>query len=134
MTNYTAANLQAINNYAGLDNTVLELLVDAMVSHINAEAEATLPHFRDDGVNPAGSRIVAVTDAEEPAFLAGAALMLRAYKDKGPQIQAGPVGVAYVISDPHYTVWNRMLEQAIQRLCRTTGVPFFVAEDTSGIT
>ena len=116
MTNYTAANLQTINNYTGLDNESIEAFMEAVISHINAETGASLPHFRDDIVNAAGSKVVSITDAQEPAFLAGAALMLRAYNEKGPIVGLGAMNVTVLSTDPHYKVWNKMLTQAINRL------------------
>ena len=133
MTTYTTALLQTINNYAGLDDTALEPLMDGCISHINAETGAGLPHFRDDGVNIAGELQVNITDAQEPAFLAGAALMLRAYNEKGPNLGTPGPAVTAIISDPHFTVWSQVFQAALMRLRRTLGVAFTVTEDTSGI-
>jgi len=116
MVNYTAANLQSINNYAGLTNSTIEAFMDGMISYINNETGASLAHFRDDTVNAAGSKVVAITATQEPAFLAGAALMLRAYNDKGPNVVTMGQSITQVIQDPHYRVWNTMLKTAINRL------------------
>jgi hypothetical protein len=116
MVDYTAANLQTINNYAGLTNSAIELLVDAMISHINVETGASIAHFRDDTVNADGSKVVSITEAQEPAFLAGAALMLRAFNDKGPNVSISGQSVSQVLQDPHYAVWNRVFRQALSRL------------------
>lgn len=116
MVNYTAANLQTINNYSVLNNTTIELFMDGMISFINSETGAGLAHFRDDTVNGDGSKVVSITEAQEGAFLAGAAVMLRAFKDKGPQVGAGALNVTEVTSDPHYKIWTRILRQAMNRL------------------
>ena len=116
MVDYTAANLQSINNYADLSNETIELLVDGMISYINSECGAGIPHFRDDAVNAAGSKVVSISDSQEAAFLAGAALTLRAYTQKGPNVAVQGQSITQVIQDPHYTVWNRMLQQSINRL------------------
>lgn len=116
MVDYTAANLQTINNYAGLDNEAIELAMDGMISYINNETGASLAHFRDDAMNAAGSKVVSITEAQEAAFLAGAALMLRAYNDKGPNVAIQGKSLTQVIQDPHYRVWNMMLKSAINRL------------------
>ena len=99
-----------------MDNEHIEAFMEAVISHINAETGASLPHFRDDGVNAAGSKVVSITDAQEPAFLAGAALMLRAYNEKSPNLNLGAMGLTVITTDPHYKVWNKMLTQAINRL------------------
>jgi len=116
MVNYTAANLQTLNGYSGMNNTTIELLMDMMISHINAEAGASLAHFRDDIVNAAGSKVVSITAAQEPVFLSGSALMLRSLKDKGPNVNLGILNMTAVISDPHYRVFIMMFRQSINRL------------------
>jgi len=116
MVDYTAANLQTLNNYSGLNNTTIELFMDGMISFINTETGASLAHFRDDTVNAAGRKVVSITEAEESAFLSGAALMLRAYNDKGPNMNVGPLGMNAIISDPHYRVFNMMFKQSLNRL------------------
>ena len=116
MVDYTAANLQSINNYADLSNETIELLVDGMISYINSECGAGIPHFRDDIINAAGSKVVSITDSQEAAFLAGAALMLRAYNDKGPNVAMQGQSITQVIQDPHYRVWSMLLRGAINRI------------------
>ena len=117
MVDYTAANLQSINNYADLSNENIELLVDGIISYINSECGAGIPHFRDDTVNAAGSKVVSITESQEAAFLAGAALMLRAYNEKGPNVALPGQSITQVIQDPHYRVWSMLLKGAINRLC-----------------
>ena len=116
MVDYTAANLQSINNYAGLSNATIEMFVDGMISHINSECGAGIAHFRDDVINAAGSKVVSITASQEAAFLAGAALMLRAHNDKGPNVAQMGQSITQVLQDPHYAVWNRMLQQSMNRL------------------
>jgi len=116
MVDYTADDLQTANNYSDLNNTTIELFMDGMISYINAETSANLAHFRDDTVNAAGSKVVSITEAQEAAFLAGAALMLRAYNDRGPNVAVQGTSVTAIISDPHYRVFNMMLRQSINRL------------------
>jgi len=116
MVDYTAANLQSINNYADLNNETIELLVDGMISYINSECGAGIPHFRDDVINAAGSKVVSITDSQEAAFLAGAALMLRAYNEKGPNVAQQGQSITQVIQDPHYRVWTMLLKGAINRI------------------
>lgn len=116
MVDYTAANLQSINNYADLSNTTIEMFMEGMISYINSECGAGIPHFRDDIVNAAGSKVVSVTASQEAVFLAGAALMLRAYNEKGPNVVTQGQSITQVIQDPHYRVWNMMLKGAISRL------------------
>jgi len=116
MVDYTADNLQTLNNYSGLNNTTIELFMDGMISHINTETGASLAHFRDDTVNAAGSKVVSITEAQEPAFLSGAALMLRAYNDKGPNMAVQAQSISTIISDPHYRVFNMMFKQSLKRL------------------
>ncbi len=116
MVTYTAANLQTINNVSGESNSAIEAFMDAMISHINAETGASLAHFRDDTVNAAGSKQVSITAAQESAFLAGAAVMIRAYLHKGPNVVDSGHSVTQVLNDPHYAVWNRILRQAMNRL------------------
>lgn len=67
-------------------------------------------------MNVAGSKVVTITDAQDAAFLAGAALMLRVYNDKGPNVAMRGDSVSQVLQDPHYAVWNRMLREAMNRL------------------
>jgi len=116
MVDYTATNLQTLNNYSGINNTTIELFMDGMISFINTETGASLAHFRDDTVNAAGSKVVSITEAQEPAFLSGAALMLRAYKSKGPNMNVQAMNVSAIISDPHYRVFSMMFKQSLNRL------------------
>lgn len=116
MVDYTAANLQTANNYAGLNNTTIELFMDGMISHINTETGASLAHFRDDIVNAAGSKVVSITEAQEAAFLSGAALMLRAYKEQGPNVNVQALNVTAIISDPHFRVFSMLFRQSVNRL------------------
>jgi len=108
MVDYTADDLRDINNYPTIDEATIEAFMDGMISHINAETGASIAHFRDDAVNEAGSKVVTITDAQEPTFLAGAALMLRAYSDKGPNVAVEGQSVTQVLADPHYTVWKML--------------------------
>ena len=116
LTDYTADDLQTMNNDSGLNNTTRELFMDGVISHINAMTGASIAHFRDDTVNAAGSKVVSITDAQEPAFLAGAALMLRAYNDKGPNTAISGQSITAIISDPHYRVSSMLFRQSLQVL------------------
>ena len=116
MVDYTAANLQTLNRYSNMNNTTIELFMDGIISFINTETGASLAHFRDDTVNAAGSKVVSITEAQEPAFLSGAALMLRAYKSKGPNVNVQAMNVSAIISDPHYRVFSMMFKQSLNRL------------------
>ena len=116
MVDYTANDLRTINNYASMDETAIEAFMDGVISHINSETGASLAHFRDDTVNADGSKVVSITEAQEPAFLAGAALMMRAYSDKGPNTAIAGQSLTAITTDPHYAVWTRVFREAVRRL------------------
>jgi len=121
MATITAQTLLDRNNWATTDIhatavtalTRVEYLIDDAIDYINGEAGTTISNMGGGG---AGSKTVTVTAAQAPIVRALAALLVRAYLDKGPNVGIGGLGVTAIISDPQYKLHMMMIMQGINRL------------------
>lgn len=96
--------------YISLTN--LEYLIDNAIDYINMEAGISIA----DLAGTAESKSLTGTDAQIFAVKALSELMLRGYKDKGPNIGIGGLNITSTTSDPHYTLETKLVNDAIKRL------------------
>lgn len=106
----TAAQILLENNYttADISATNLGYLIDNAIDYVNLEAGTNIS-------NLVGGTVT-VTSAQAVVLKPLIALMLRAYKEKGPQVGVAGLNVMAVISDPHYSVNKMLLQQGLNRL------------------
>ena len=101
--NYTVTDISLVN---------LEKLIDNAINYINLNANTTITALAGD----AGSKTVNVDRLEAPVVKNLAALLIRAYKDRGPQAGLGGLTVTSVTSDPQYQLFTDEIKAGISRL------------------
>lgn len=117
------------NNYTTSDITIvnLEYLIDNATDYINLMAGTSIANI------VAGS--LTATENELLVTKTLAALMIRAYLDRGPNISVGGLSVASVLADPQYDSFTKIVEKGIVQLTvvrkATSGIPFSVGTDES---
>jgi len=120
MATITAQTLLDRNNWATTDIhatavtalTRVEYLIDDAIDYINGESGTSMSNM----TGAAGSKTVTVTSAQAPIVRALAALLVRAYLDKGPNVSVGSMGVSAIVSDPEYKIHMMMIQTGISRL------------------
>jgi len=98
------------NNYTVADISIvkLEYLIDNAVDYINLLSGRSIAHVSGNNLTADYDEIMVVKILS--------ALMIRAYKDRGPSVSGGPLNVAAVISDPQYRLFTKIVNQGINRL------------------
>ena len=99
------------NNYATSDitTTKLEYLIDNVIDYVNLLTGRTISHVSGNNLTADYDEIMVVKTLS--------ALMIRAYKDRGPQATAGgALNIAVVVADPQYNLFTKLVNQAINRL------------------
>lgn len=92
--------------------TNLEYVIDNAIDYINMEAGTSIA----DLSGAADSKSLTGTDSEIAVVKLLSVLMVRAYKDRGPQVTTGTMGVQAVISDPQYHLFTKLVTRGINRL------------------
>ena len=102
------------NNYSTTDITAinLEYLIENAIDYVNLEAGTSIA----DLSGGAGSKSIVGTEAEIFTVKTVTVLMIRAYKDRGPNSGLGPMSVATVIGDPQYSLFKDLIEKSLNRL------------------
>jgi len=110
----TANQIKIENAWSDDDitDTNLEYLIDNIINYTNLIAGTSISNL--SGV--AGSKTVTVTSSQDPVLKAGIALLMRAYKDKGPNVVIQGMSVAPIVSDPHYRLMSMIFKQGINML------------------
>ena len=120
MATITAQILLDQNNWATTDIhatsatalTRVEYLIDDAIDYINSQAGTSISNMS----GAAGSKTLTVTAAQAPIIKQLAALLVRAYLDKGPNVSVGGLGVSAIVGDPQYKVAMMMVKTGIRRL------------------
>lgn len=99
------------NNYTDPSTTIVEYLIKNAVDHINLMAGTSISF-----TPVAGSEDLTASDSEIIVVKTLSALMIRAYKDKGPQVGVAGMSVVAVVSDPQYRLFSKIVNQGINRL------------------
>ena len=101
------------NNYTTSDITTtnVEYLIKNAVDHINTQTGRTISFTPS-----AGTASLTAQDDEMPYIKNLTALMIRAYKDRGPNTAIGGLAVSSLTNDPQYSLFLKLLDDGIQRL------------------
>lgn len=102
-TGYTVGDISLTN---------LEYLIDNAIDYVNLHAGLSIA----DLAGSAESKSLTGTDGQIFAVKALSELMLRAYKDKGPNIGLGGLNITSTTSDPHYILETKLVNDVIERL------------------
>ena len=97
--NYTVSDISTAN---------LEYLIDNAVDYINMQAGTNIAHVSGNNLTASDSELMIVKTLST--------LMIRAYKDRGPQVSIGGLAVQAVISDPQYRLFSKYVATGINRL------------------
>ncbi len=118
MVSLTAANILAYNNTSSNDCSAIntEAVTDIAIDFINLETGGSVQAFRDVSFPYVGTSTLTLTASQYPVVMAGAALMLRAFTDQGPNATVAGLNVTSIISDPHYQVYTKLFKLGIDRL------------------
>ena len=100
--NYTTSDISLVN---------LEYLIKNAVDHINLQAGTNVV-FTPSG----GTQSLTGTDSEILIVKTLSALLIRAYKDRGPNTAIQGLAVTTLITDPQYNVFMKILDEDISRL------------------
>lgn len=102
------------NNYTTNDITAtnLEYLIDNAIDYVNMETATSIA----DLSGSAGTKSITGTEAEIITVKAGSVLMLRAYKDRGPNTGLGNMSISTVIADPQYAFFSELFKMSLNRL------------------
>ena len=102
------------NNYTTSDITAtnLEYLIDNAIDYVNMETSTSIA----DLSGSAGTKSIIGTESEIVTVKCATVLMLRAYKDRGPNTALGNLAVSSLISDPQYSFFTEMLKNSLNRL------------------
>ena len=111
--NYTVSDISHVN---------LEYLIDNAIDYVNMQAGTSIA----DLAGTAENKSLTASNAQVFVVKTLSALMIRAYKDKGPQVGVAGLSVSQIITDPHYSLFTKLLEHAIERL---KALPIVIAND-----
>ena len=115
MATITAQLILDENNYTDDDITLtnLEYLIDNAINYVNLQTGLSISNLS----GTAESKTVTVTSNESTVIKSLAVLMIRAYKDRGPQVGIQGLSVSTVIADPQYSLFMKVVDDGIKRLC-----------------
>ena len=100
------------NNYSGTPSTVnTEYLIKNSVDYINMMAGTSIS-FTPSG----GTQSLTASDSELMVVKTLAALMIRAYLDRGPNVSVSALNVTTVIADPQYRLFTKFVRDGISTL------------------
>lgn len=92
--------------------TNLEYLIDNAIDTVNLRAGTTIA----DLSGSAESKSITGTEAEILVVKELSVLILRAYKDRGPNTAIAGLSATAVLSDPQYDYYSRAVREDIMRL------------------
>ena len=91
---------------------MLERLIDNAANYLNAQANLNINVM----TGTAGSKTVVLPRSQETALKTVAALLLRGYLDRGPNVGLGGLSVTSIINDPQYQFYVETLKTELSRL------------------
>jgi hypothetical protein len=115
MATITAQLILDENNYTDGDITLtnLEYLIDNAINYVNLQTGLSISNLS----GTAESKTVTVTSNESTVIKSLTVLMVRAYKDRGPNMGLSGLSVATLTSDPQYSLFIKIVDDGIKRLC-----------------
>jgi hypothetical protein len=102
---YTISDISLVNT---------EYLLDLAINHVNLMADTDIAAL--SGVE--GAESLVGTKAENYAVQLIGALMIRAYKDRGPIVGLSGLSVSTTINDPQYTQYKSYIDLALDKIRR----------------
>jgi hypothetical protein len=96
--------------------TRVEYLIDNAVNWINLEAGTSISNIS----GTAGSKSLTSTANQDSVVKMLAALLVRAYLDKGPNVGLSALNVAQITTDPHYALFMKLVRKGIDNLNGTS--------------
>jgi hypothetical protein len=119
---YTIADVSLVNCEYLIENAThyINLLADTAIAFTPATGVATLTATDDEIIT---TKILST-------------LMVRAFKERGPNISVSSISVSALITDPQYALYSKMFEEAITRLKGTggaLGLAFVVGSDDADL-
>ena len=102
------------NNYTTTDISIvnLEYLINLAVNFVNLMSDTDIAALSGAG----GSKSLVGTKAENLAVQLVSTLLIRAYKDRGPNVAIGGLSVSTIIADPQYDQHKVYIETAITKI------------------
>jgi len=91
-----------------INDANVEYIVNVAISWVNAETGQLITKMTGSAVT--------FTDAQEQAVYPLITMMLRAYKDKGPNVGIGGLSVTSIVNDPQFTLFKDLFEKGCERL------------------
>ena len=124
MAAITAQRVLDENNYTVSDIPLanLEYLIDNAIDHINSITGLSMSNL----TGLPESKTVTLTSAQAYVVKLLSALMIRAYKDRGPNVNIGALGVTTIIADPQYRLFTKIIDRSISAL---RSPPIYVSKD-----
>lgn len=103
----------------------LEYLIDNAADYINLMSGTSIANIAASALTATENELIVVKTL--------AALMVRAYLDRGPNVAVSSVSISSVLADPQYDLFTKIVENGIARLklvpTATTGIAFSVGTD-----
>ena len=103
-------NNYVVGDFGSLTN--VEYLIDNAVDYINLEAGVSIANL--SGTEETKSLTATAQEIVVVKLVSG--LLLRAFKDKGPAVTVQGLSVSMILTDPHYQVFTKLMNSAINRL------------------
>jgi hypothetical protein len=102
------------NNWTTSEITVVEMeyIIDNAIDYINLDCGTSIA----DLTGSAGAKSLVGTEDENITVQILSSLLSRAFLDKGPSTNLGPMGVAQIITDPHYSLYTKLLNRSLNKL------------------
>ena len=97
---------------ADISLTNLEYLIDNAIDTVNLRAGTSIADLSGD----AGSKSITGTESEILVVKELVVLLLRAYKDRGPNVSIGGLTASAVLNDPQYAYYSEAVKEDIKRL------------------
>lgn len=109
-----ATQIHNENNWTASDIslTITEYLIDTAIDFTNMETGTSIA----DLSGAAESKSLTGTEPEIVAVKLLSSLLIRGYKDKGPNVSLSSLSVSQVIQDPHYNFFTELLKMSWERL------------------
>ncbi len=92
--------------------TNLEYLIDNAIDTVNLRAGTSIA----DLSGSAGSKSITGTESEILVVKELTVLLLRAYKDRGPNVSVAGLTASAVLNDPQYAYFSEAVKEDIRRL------------------
>ena len=110
MVTITAAQMQAETGYSDMNPTNVEYLIDNAIDYVNTECGTSISNLSG---SPSS---VTVTAGQSAALKPLIVLLMRAKKDKGPNVGLPGVSVSTLIADPQYSLQMQLWQSSLNRL------------------